>query len=67
MPTPPFKYQEMFPLGKDNTEYYLLTKDHVSVAQFEGKEILKVEAEALTKVANAAMRDCSWSDSLKKK
>lgn len=60
MPTPPFKYQEMFPLGKDNTEYYLLTKDHVSVAQFEGKEILKVEAEGLTKVANAAMRDCSF-------
>jgi len=60
MPTPPFKYQELFPLGKDKTEYYLLTKEHVSIAQFEGQEILKVEAEGLTKLANAAMRDCSF-------
>jgi fumarate hydratase class I len=60
MATPEFKYQEPFPLGKDDTEYYLLTKDHVSVAQFEGKEILKIEAEGLTKLANTAMRDCSF-------
>jgi fumarate hydratase class I len=60
MPTPPFKYQEPFPLGKDDTEYYLLTKDHVSVSQFEGKEILKVNAEGLVKMANAAMHDCSF-------
>jgi fumarate hydratase, class I len=60
MPTPEFKYQETFPLGKDNTEYYLLTKEHVSVTQFEGKEILKVETEGLTKLARAAMRDCSF-------
>ena len=60
MPTPPFKYQELFPLGKDKTEYYLLTKEHVSIAQFEGQEILKAEAEGLTKLANAAMRDCSF-------
>jgi len=26
MATPPFKYQPMFPLGPDTTEYYLLTK-----------------------------------------
>ena len=60
MPTPPFKYQELFPLGADSTEYYLLTKNHVSVSQFEGKEILKIEAEALTKLTNAALRDCSF-------
>ncbi|HEX2934469.1 MAG TPA: fumarate hydratase, partial [Bacteroidales bacterium] len=60
MPTPEFKYQEPFPMGKDTTEYYLLTKEHVSVTQFEGKEILKVETEGLTKLARAAMRDCSF-------
>ncbi len=60
MPTPEFKYQEPFPLGKDQTEYYLLTKEHVSVTQFEGKDVLKIDAEALTKMANAAMRDCSF-------
>ncbi len=56
----PFHYQEAFPMGKDTTEYYLLTKDHVSVTEFEGKEILKVDAEGLTKMANAAMRDVSF-------
>ena len=61
MATKPFKYQPMFPNVKpDNTEYYLLTKEHVSVAECNGKEILVVEPEALTKLANAAMRDVSF-------
>ena len=60
MPTPAFTYQEPFPTGKDETEYYLLTRDHVSVTHFEGQEILKVEAEGLTKLAKAAMHDCSF-------
>ena len=60
MPTPPFKYQDPFPLGKDDTEFFLLTKDHVSSAQFDGAEILKVDPEALTLLANAAMHDCSF-------
>ena len=41
MATPPFHYQHMFPLGPDKTEYYLLTKDYVSVSEFEGKPILR--------------------------
>ncbi len=60
MPTPEFNYQEPFPIGKDDTEYYLLTKDHVSVTEFEGEKILKVEPEGLTKLANAAFRDTSF-------
>jgi fumarate hydratase, class I len=60
MPTPPFNYQDPFPLGKDNTEFYLLTKDHIAVSSFEGKEILKIEAEGLTKLTNIALRDCSF-------
>jgi fumarate hydratase class I len=60
MATPPFKYQEPFPLGKDTTEYYLLTKEHVSVSTFEGKEILCVAPEALTLLANAAFHDVSF-------
>jgi len=58
--TPEFKYAPMFQLGPDKTEYYLLTKDHVSVSEFEGKPILKVEPEALTKLANACFRDVSF-------
>jgi fumarate hydratase, class I len=60
MATPEFLYQDPFPLEKDDTEYRLLTKDHVSVAQFEGKEILKVDPQALTLLANEAMRDVSF-------
>lgn len=56
----PFKYQDPFPLGKDKTEYYLLTKDHVSVSTFDGQEILKVAPEGLTYMARIAMRDCSF-------
>lgn len=60
MATPEFKYQNPFPLGKDKTEYYLLTKEHVSTANFEGEEMLKVEPEGLTKLARAAMHDLSF-------
>ncbi len=55
-----FSYQDPFPTGKDTTEYYLLTDEHVQVASFGGQEILKIEPEALTKMARAAMRDCSF-------
>lgn len=60
MAQPPFKYQPPFPLGKDDTEYYLLTKEHVSVGEFEGKEILKIEKEGLTKLANEAFKSVSF-------
>ena len=58
--TPPFKYQPMFEHGEDKTEYYLLTKDYVSVSEFEGKPILKIEKEGLTAMANTAFRDVSF-------
>ena len=57
---PPFHYQPMFEHGVDKTEYYLLTKDYVSVSEFEGKPILKIEKEGLTAMANAAFRDVSF-------
>ena len=58
--TPEFKYTPMFQLGKDETEYYLLTKDGVSVSEFEGNEILKVSPEALTMLTNTAFRDVNF-------
>ena len=60
MATPPFKYQEPFPLGPDTTEYYLLTKDYVSVSEFEGQPMLKIAKEGLTAMANAAFRDVAF-------
>jgi fumarate hydratase class I len=49
----PFRWQ-------DETEYYLLSKEHVSVAEFEGQEILKVEPEALTLLAQQAFHDAAF-------
>ncbi|MDR2065865.1 MAG: fumarate hydratase [Prevotellaceae bacterium] len=60
MSIPEFKYQNPFPLKQDKTEYYLLTKEHVSITKFEGKTILKIEPEGLTRLAQTAIRDCSF-------
>ncbi|WP_114192349.1 class I fumarate hydratase FumA [Edaphovirga cremea] len=60
MSNKPFHYQDPFPLGEDDTEYHLLSSDHVSVAQFEGQDILKVEPEALTLLAQHAFHDASF-------
>ena len=60
MSNKPFYYQNPFPLDHDDTEYYLLTKDHVSVADFAGQEILKVDPEALTLLAQQAFHDAAF-------
>ena len=54
-----FKYQDMFPLTEDTTEYRLLTEDHVSTAAFDGAEVLKVSAQGLTFLAEQAFKDVS--------
>ena len=51
---PEFKYQDPFPLGKDTTKYRLLTKDYVKTAEFVGEQMLKVDPEGLTFLANQA-------------
>jgi fumarate hydratase class I len=55
-----FKYQEPFPLAKDDTRYRLLTKDYVSTNRLDGEEILKVEPEGLAFLAAQAFRDVSF-------
>lgn len=60
MATPDFFYQERFPVGNDQTEYYLLTKEFVSLAKFEGEEVVKVDPEGLAVLAKAAMHDTSF-------
>lgn len=49
----------IFQLGKDETQYRLLSKNHVSVDKCRGKDILLVEPEALTKLAKEAFTDVS--------
>ena len=60
MPTPAFVYQDPFPLGADETEYRLLSKDGLSTATFEGREILKVAPETLAFLAQQAFHDTSF-------
>ena len=60
MATPQFVYQDPLPLGKDTTHYRLLTREHVSVGEFDGKEILRIDPEALSVLAHEAIRDVSF-------
>ena len=60
MPTKPFHYQEPFPLGADTTEYQLITKDYVKTENWNGHEMLVVDPEALTIIANVASHHCSF-------
>ena len=59
---PDFKYQDPMPLSADTTKYYKIegSEEFVSVVNFDGKEVLKVEPQALTVLANNAMRDISF-------
>lgn len=54
-----FKYQEIFPIGEDTTEYRLLTQEHVSSKSFEDIEILKVAPGGLELLAEQAFQDVS--------
>ncbi|MCS5781059.1 fumarate hydratase [Klebsiella pneumoniae subsp. pneumoniae] len=50
----------LFRSAKDDTEYYLLSSDYVSVAEFAGQEVLKVDPQALTLLAQHAFHDASF-------
>ncbi|NVJ06442.1 fumarate hydratase [Myxococcus sp. AM001] len=52
-----FQFQDMLPLGKDETPYRLLSKDHVSTFEAGGRTFLQVAPEALTLLTREAMRD----------
>ncbi len=52
-----FQYQDILPLGADETPYRLVTKDHVSTFEAGGRTFLQVDPEALTLLTEHAMRD----------
>jgi fumarate hydratase, class I len=54
-----FEFQELLPLGADDTPFRLLTRDHVSTFTAAGRTFLSVEPAALTLLAREAMRDVS--------
>lgn len=60
MPTAPFIYEPLLNLGTDETQYRLLTKDHVQVKQFEGQDVLCVAPQALTLLSSQAFHDINF-------
>lgn len=54
---PAFQFQDMLPLGHDDTPYRLITTEGVSTFEAAGRTFLKVEPEALTRLTREAMRD----------
>ncbi len=52
-----FPYQDMLPLGKDETPYRLVSTDFVSTFDAAGKTFLRVDPEALRVLTREAMRD----------
>jgi fumarate hydratase, class I len=60
MSTPAFQFQELFEFGTDETEYRLLTKEHVQVRSFEGHDVLCIAPEALTLLSSQAFHDINF-------
>ena len=56
---PKFQYTELLNLGEDKTAYRLLAEDAVTTRPFGDTELLVVDPEALTLLAETAMRDVS--------
>ena len=54
-----FHFQEMFELGDDHTEYKKIGTDGVSTIEIDGREILKIDPEAISNLASVAIRDVS--------
>jgi fumarate hydratase class I len=56
---PEFNYEDLLPIGADQTEYRLVTTDGVSTFTAEGMEFLKVSPEAITQLTSEAIHDIS--------
>jgi len=52
-----FAYSDLLPLGKDETEYRLVTREGVSTVEAAGRTFLQVEPEALRTLTAEAMHD----------
>lgn len=52
-----FDYQELLPLGDDDTPFRKISGDYVSTFQAGGHSFLQIEPTALTVLAREAMRD----------
>ena len=54
-----FAYSPMFPLAADDTEYELVSNQHVTLTELDGETFLKIDPEALRLLAARAFTDIS--------
>ncbi|MBW2503920.1 MAG: fumarate hydratase, partial [Deltaproteobacteria bacterium] len=59
---PEFVYQNPLPVSGDNASYYKIegSEKYVKMVNFDGQDVLKIAPDALTVLANAAMKDVSF-------
>jgi fumarate hydratase class I len=55
-----YAYEPLADFGEDDTEYEPLTSDYVGVEELRGEEVLVVQPEGLTFLAERAMHDASF-------
>lgn len=55
-----FRYQDPYPIQKDDTAYKKLTSDYVKVEQLGDREILTIDPKGLELLAEEAMADVSF-------
>ena len=56
---PEFSYEDLLPVGPDTTKYRLVSKEGISTFTADGREFLKVSADAISKLTEAAIHDIS--------
>ena len=56
---PEFNYEDLLPIGPDETEYRLVTTEGVSTFTAQGMEFLQVTPEAITALTSEAIHDIS--------
>jgi fumarate hydratase class I len=56
---PEFSYQDLLPIGPDETEYRLISNAGVSTFTADGRQFLKVSKDAISNLTQVAMHDIS--------
>jgi fumarate hydratase class I len=59
MAGPEFNYEDLLPIGADETEYRKISSEGVSTFKAEGMEFLKVAPEAIANLTEVAIHDIS--------
>ena len=56
---PEFSYQDLLPIGPDETEYRLISNEGVSTFTADGRQFLKVTKDAISNLTQVALHDIS--------